>query len=230
MITRDYLLAHRAIDPTSDCWLWTKSTGRSGYGQTWHDGNVSLVHRIAYTLWIGPIPDGYHIDHVRARGCTHRACFNPAHLEAVTPAENARRSPKPSMTHCPQGHPYEGDNLYVSPGGDRRCRTCKREWARAAYARKTPNRVGFGGHQRAKTHCPSGHPYDEANTRYKRSAEGYLCRICRTCHRQAEYARKHPELMETSPADASTRTPPTCPPLCAGRGEHADSGLQVALV
>lgn len=34
-------------------------------------------------------------------------------------------------THCPQGHPYEGDNLWLKPSanngkGARRCRECKR--------------------------------------------------------------------------------------------------------
>lgn len=33
-----------------------------------------------------------------------------------------------SKTHCPQGHPYSGDNLYISPGdGSRVCRQCARE-------------------------------------------------------------------------------------------------------
>lgn len=44
-----------------------------------------------------------------------------------------------------------------------------------------------GGNQRAKTHCPQGHPYDEANTRIARDGH----RVCRTCHRERERARKH---------------------------------------
>lgn len=37
--------------------------------------------------------------------------------------------------------------------------------------------LGKGGAQRAKTHCPKGHPYDEENTyRHKR---GRGCRRCR---------------------------------------------------
>lgn len=31
----------------------------------------------------------------------------------------------------------------------------------------------------AKTHCPQGHPYDEANTRHTASGR----RVCRSCHR-----------------------------------------------
>ncbi len=30
-----------------------------------------------------------------------------------------------AKTHCPQGHPYSGDNLYIVPGrGWRYCREC----------------------------------------------------------------------------------------------------------
>lgn len=33
-----------------------------------------------------------------------------------------------------------------------------------------------------KTHCPKGHPYDDANTwRYFNAKAGYWVRICRTC-------------------------------------------------
>lgn len=41
-----------------------------------------------------------------------------------------------------------------------------------------------GASQRAKTECPSGHPYDEANTR--RDTDGH--RRCRTCERTQSLA------------------------------------------
>ena len=41
--------------------------------------------------------------------------------------------------------------------------------------------------QRARrTHCPAGHPYDEANTYVTKKNE----RMCRACHRDRERARK----------------------------------------
>ncbi len=41
-----------------------------------------------------------------------------------------------------------------------------------------------------KTHCPAGHPYDEANTRYYRGA-----RVCRACWRRAaDRKRRRAEL------------------------------------
>ena len=42
------------------------------------------------------------------------------------------------------------------------------------------------GHNRTKTHCPKGHEYSEANTRFYNS--GY--RKCRACHRLWEAERR----------------------------------------
>lgn len=74
------------------CWPWTAGIcTRTGYGNIWWLGRAQSAHRIAYELAIGPIPPGLTVDHVEARGCTLRHCVNPAHLEAVTQAENNRR-------------------------------------------------------------------------------------------------------------------------------------------
>ena len=45
----------------------------------------------------------------------------------------------------------------------------------------TPAEHARLGGQSAKTHCPQGHPYDEANT-YRYPNTGH--RRCRTCHRE----------------------------------------------
>ena len=70
------------------CWLWTGSPGNTGYVRAFFDGKRWLVHRWAYTHFVGPIPDGFVIDHL----CRRITCVNPAHLEAVTQQENIRRS------------------------------------------------------------------------------------------------------------------------------------------
>lgn len=76
------LLRRRRV--TDDgCWLWTLA-GTSGYGSVDHDGRTILVHRLAYELWVGPIPTGQTIHH----RCAQRLCFNPEHLEAVTQRQN----------------------------------------------------------------------------------------------------------------------------------------------
>lgn len=46
--------------------------------------------------------------------------------------------------------------------------------------------VGFAAVNARKTHCPEGHPYDEANT-YVNPVSGY--RICRACGRERNIQR-----------------------------------------
>lgn len=125
------------------CWLWLGRTNAKGYGRITVNGQGRFVHRVAYELLVGPIPDGLQIDHVKASGCTNRNCVNPEHLEPVTSRENNLRSDcvsarNAAKTHCPKGHPYDDDNTYMTKAGTRQCRRCNvlRERARAAAARE----------------------------------------------------------------------------------------------
>lgn len=106
------------------CWQWTGAVRSNGYGiVSITRSSVASTHRTMYELIVEPIPDGLQLDHL----CRNRACCNPAHLEPVTPLVNVRRGRGNVIkTHCPQGHPYEGENLYEY-GGRRYCRACKRE-------------------------------------------------------------------------------------------------------
>ncbi len=72
------------------CWIWQRGRTRSGYGYITVPPNRGTyrAHRVAYATFVGPIPAGLVIDHL----CGARSCVNPAHLEAVTQGENARRA------------------------------------------------------------------------------------------------------------------------------------------
>jgi hypothetical protein len=138
---------HSVADPETGCIVWTGSKNKMGYGSTGHGrGNRMLAHRAAYELATGPIPEGLVIDHL----CRNPSCINPDHLEAVTQRENIMRGTAPPAraavaTHCPSGHPYGGDNLYVRPNGDRVCRQCHRTHDAASRARRKAVQGGGGG-------------------------------------------------------------------------------------
>lgn len=127
----------RVTPGPNGCLEWTGGLNGVGYGQ-FYKGRTSLdqtgktyAHRWAYEQFVGPIPEGMHLDHL----CRNRKCVNTDHLEPVTPRENLLRGESPSAhhakkTHCPAGHPYAGDNLYIHPTKRMRfCRTCGRAQA-----------------------------------------------------------------------------------------------------
>lgn len=141
MNSADRFWAKVAIQPVG-CWLWTGALAGKGYGHLRVDGRDVYAHRFAYEAMVGRVPDGMHIDHVKTRGCTHKNCVNPEHLEPVTPGENIRRGPVGSVsaaraalvTSCPRGHAYDKENTrtYVRVSGrargkiNRLCRACAR--------------------------------------------------------------------------------------------------------
>lgn len=148
-----------------------------------------FVHRLVAAAFLGPRPHPKaEVRHLDGDKANNRA----TNLEYGTHQENALDVAKTtghhfgSRTHCINGHPYDETNTYwrKREGGGRHCRTCRREWARA----HAPERTHRGAWQRAKTHCPKGHPYDETNT--IRDARGRRCRECARASRRAWYQRQ----------------------------------------
>ncbi len=169
------------------CWLWLAGRISGGYSKFVIDQRQVLGHRVVYEDAVGPIPDGFHVDHL----CRIRHCVNPDHLEPVTPYENFIRGQSPvrrniDKTHCKQGHPYNEENTYYGPDG-RKCRPCERAGkARrlAAFRSLVPKK-----HRNSmKAECIRGHAFTPENTHITPRGT----RQCRKC--RGEYKRKAPRV------------------------------------
>lgn len=119
------------VDRSGECWLWTGSLDRAGYGFDSVNGRTVRAHRRAYLALVGEIPEGRQLDHL----CRTPRCVNPAHLEPVTAQEDTLRGEGPAAinarrTKCVNGHEFSPENTYQRPAGrwrGRGCLTCARE-------------------------------------------------------------------------------------------------------
>jgi hypothetical protein len=128
-------------EPNSGCRLFLGSLNDAGYGKFgMGHGGWDRAHRVAYSAFIGPIPDGLTIDHL----CRNRACIEPTHLEAVSKRTNTLRGISPAAIHarktaCHNGHEFTEENTYIEIGNSaRHCRQCRRDRGKARQADKEP--------------------------------------------------------------------------------------------
>lgn len=79
------------VEKTETCWLWNRHVNKrpgAGYGHTSivENGRVRGIsaHRLAYILFVGPIPSGMQVLH----SCDVRHCVRPDHLFIGTQKDN----------------------------------------------------------------------------------------------------------------------------------------------
>jgi hypothetical protein len=125
------------IDPVTGCWVWQRGRCPRGYGRTSLRRVVWPAHRLSVIVFDGPFDPRLDVDHL----CRNPPCVNPDHLEPVTTRTNLLRGETIpaghlAKTHCPQGHPYAGDNLLIRASGRRACRECNRDYGRRRTLRR----------------------------------------------------------------------------------------------
>lgn len=94
-----------------------------------------LVHRLVLESFVGPCPSGQECCHGAGGPADNRL----SNIRWDTRSANAKDQVRGGThawarkTHCPRQHEYTESNTSVNPSGSRRCRTCGREKALAAY-------------------------------------------------------------------------------------------------
>jgi hypothetical protein len=196
-------MAKVSPEPNSGCWLWIGALHSAGYGQvsTGRHAESIPAHRMSHVLFCGPIPDGMDVHHK----CENRICVNPKHLMLTTRSHHLTElSPRTRCyknkrkTHCPKGHPYDGENVRVVKTG-RQCKICsrlrERERSRKTATSGRRYAVGEGPYRTIEQECCyKGHPYTPSNTIWRLDGKS---RKCRQCQREAGLRsyykrRKHP--------------------------------------
>lgn len=116
------------------CWVWQGYCHPKGYGVMSYRNKAWRMHRLAYTLWRGPIPEGLVVCHT----CDNRGCINPLHLFLGTfdtnnkdmAAKGRCKYSAKVWPRCKHGHEFTDENTYLDTRGFRQCRTCQRIFQR----------------------------------------------------------------------------------------------------
>ena len=77
-------MSHR--DDETECINWSGGVNSKGYGTVRWKGDMMLVHRVAWILTNGEIPDGLFVCHI----CDVPSCYNVDHLFLGDNTDNMR--------------------------------------------------------------------------------------------------------------------------------------------
>lgn len=192
-----------------DCIEWTQSVGSHGYGQTFHEGKVTVAHRVAFikahNLEMSDIK-GIRV----SQACGNRRCVNPEHLTSKLVLNVKDRPEWNSWTSIKQRCLNPNNPAYPRYGG--RGITMHPEWIESFESfynfvgpkpgpeysldridndgNYEPGNVQWADPETQNNNkrnnisnqefCPKGHPWSENLLEHSRS-NGWTQRTCRTC-------------------------------------------------
>jgi hypothetical protein len=113
----------------SGCWIWVGPRDGNGYGSITIASRNRLAHRVAYEVFVGPIPDGLTIDHL----CRERSCINVRHMEPVTRGENVLRGIGPAAENARKTTCYKCGGALAVRAGKRQCWPCIKQYNAEKY-------------------------------------------------------------------------------------------------
>ena len=148
--TKRRLLKRIKIVPETECWEWTGWRDRDGYGGIKFNRKNARVHRLAAWIWLDfDLSSELFVCHK----CDNPLCFNPKHLFLATCLENNRDSISKGRggagkanrlkEFCPYGHKYTEENTYITPEGNRVCRSCWKMHKSRYMMRKARGNYGY---------------------------------------------------------------------------------------
>ena len=119
----------RNVTKTDDCWHWSGSSDKDGYGVISMFGSQQRAHRVSLVIAGTDVSNG-----LACHTCDNPSCVNPNHLYVGDQKQNVRdamlkgrrNTGWSERKHCIHGHPLSGKNLYIYKNtGQRMCRKCR---------------------------------------------------------------------------------------------------------
>jgi len=96
----------KSIKLTPQCWLWMGTKDVHGYGRLSVNKYPTLVSRLSWEIFIGPIPNKMLVCHK----CDNPKCLNPSHLFLGTHLDNMRDMIKKG--HADHSHNAKGEDHF----------------------------------------------------------------------------------------------------------------------